>query len=431
MLSAEENATLTKVGPGTPMGRLLRWYWHPIAAATQLDENPVRRVRLLGETLVLYRNRRGGLGLIGERCAHRRVDLIFGIPEAEGLRCPYHGWLYDATGQCLEMPAEAEDSSFPGRVKIDAYPVEELAGMIFAYLGPLPAPLLPRWDLLVCDNVLRDIAFQVVPCNWLQMQGNDVDPAHVPWLHHAFADYALERLGRPELERRPSQLEATRPQFWDGRIRADALSDWQICELGIMNLTRTDADGEWRVWRPSIFPNMNSFQTLFMYRVPMDDEHTLHVTITAYPQPEGESVHQDKIPYYVVPPSVDGERGPIWAELDNNGGQDVMAYVAQGPIIERWKEKLGESDRGVILWRELLQRQLRIVEDGGEPMNVFRDPSKNARIDVPPRDGSPLRWPGPEEGFMRRVNASWVHSPVVTEMVVKHRGREALARPVY
>ena len=129
MLSAEENTTLTQVGPGTPMGRLLRWYWHPIAAATQLDENPVMRVKLLGETLVLYRNRRGGLGLIGERCAHRRVDLIFGMPEPEGLRCPYHGWLYDETGQCLEMPAESVDSTFPSRVKIDAYPVQELAGL--------------------------------------------------------------------------------------------------------------------------------------------------------------------------------------------------------------------------------------------------------------------------------------------------------------
>jgi len=428
MLSAQENATLTQVGPGTPMGRLLRWYWHPIAAATQLDENPVMRVKLLGETLVLYRNRRGGLGLIGERCAHRRVDLVFGMPEPEGLRCPYHGWLYDETGQCLEMPAEGENSTFPSRVKIDAYPVQELAGLIFAYLGAQPAPLLPRWDLFVCENVLRDIGFQVVPCNWLQMQENDVDQAHVPWLHHAFSNYVLERLGRPELERQPSLLEHTRPQFWDGRTPARATMDWQTCEYGIMNMTRVD--GELRPWRPSIFPNMNAFQTLFMYRVPIDDEHSLHVTFTAYPQPAGEVVHQEKVPYYTVPASVDGDRRPIWAELDNNGGQDVMAYVAQGPVLERWKEKLGESDKGVILWRELLQRQLRVVEDGGEPMNVFRDPSRNARIVVPPRDGSPLVWPGPNEGFMRRVNAAWVHSPIVNEMVERHRGRQALTRPV-
>src|SRR5437016_7977325 len=129
MLTAEENERLTLVGPGTPMGQLLRWYWHPIAAASQLDENPIRRVKLLGEKLVLYRDRSGKLGLVQEACAHRRVNLVFGIPEDEGLRCPYHGWRYDASGQCLEMPAEPADSTFPSRVQITAYPVEELSGL--------------------------------------------------------------------------------------------------------------------------------------------------------------------------------------------------------------------------------------------------------------------------------------------------------------
>ena len=97
---------------------------------------------------------------------------------------------------------------------------------------------------------------------------------------------------------------------------------------------------------------MNSFQTLFMYRVPMDDTHTLHVTFTAYPQPPGECVEQKQVPYYMIPPSVDTEMKPIWPELDNNGGQDIMAWMAQGPVADRSKEKLGESDRGVILFRE-------------------------------------------------------------------------------
>ena len=199
MLTAEENEKLTKVGAGTAMGNLLRRYWHPIAAATQLDENPVKRVRLLGESLVLYRDRKGQMGLISDTCAHRRVNLAYGIPEFEGLRCCYHGWLYDETGQCLEMPAEPEDTTFPSRVKIAAYPVQELCGLIFAYLGPAPAPLLPRWDMFVWDNVLRDIGFQEIPCNWLQMQENNVDPAHLQWLHGYFSNYVLERVGRPDL----------------------------------------------------------------------------------------------------------------------------------------------------------------------------------------------------------------------------------------
>ena len=186
MLTKEENEQLTRVGPETPMGQLLRWYWHPIAAVSQLDENPVMPIKLLGESLVLFRARSGKLGLVGDRCAHRRVRLVFGIPESDGLRCPYHGWVYDCTGQCTDMPAEAADSTFPSRVKITGYPVEELAGMVFAYLGPDPAPLLPRWDLLVEEGVLRDIGIQVVPCNWLQMQENDMDPAHLQWLHGYF-----------------------------------------------------------------------------------------------------------------------------------------------------------------------------------------------------------------------------------------------------
>jgi 5,5'-dehydrodivanillate O-demethylase len=384
-------------------------------------------VRLLGESLVLYRDRRGALGLLGDRCAHRRVNLAFGIPEPEGLRCPYHGWLYDATGQCLEMPAEADDSTFPTRVQILAYPVQELAGLVFAYLGPQPAPLLPRWDLFVCDGVVRDIGIQEVACNWLQMQENDIDPAHTTWLHHHFSNYALKRIGRPDMRRVTPRTTPGGYGRLDGRVRVTETNDWEIYEQGVMNLARID--GEWRPTRPSIFPNMNSFQTLFMYRVPVDDSNTLHITYTAYPVP-AEDAKQDTVPYYIVPASVDERMRPIWSELDNNGGQDIMAWMAQGPIVDRDQEKLGESDKGVILFRELLQRQLRIVEDGGEPMNVFRDPLQNQRVDVAPRDGSALEWPGADAGFMRRVNAAWVHSPVVNELVEKYRGKEALARPV-
>jgi 5,5'-dehydrodivanillate O-demethylase len=421
MLTAEENEAFTQVGPETPMGRLLRWYWHPIAAATQLDENPVQSVHLLGESLVLFRDRKGRLSLISDTCAHRRVNLVFGIPEDDGLRCPYHGWLYDGTGQCLEMPSEPTDSTFPSRVKIASYPVQELAGLIFAYLGPDPAPLLPNWDIMVTDGVLRDIGLQVVQCNWLQMQENDLDPAHLQWLHGYFSNYALERLGRPDLIRqRPGGMVKT--PITDKR-------DWQFYDQGVMNYDKSPEG--LRMVRPSIFPNMNSFGSQFMFRVPMDDKHTLHVTFTAYPPPPGETADQDKVPYYIVPPSVTPDGLPIWAELDNNGGQDIMAWVAQGDIVDRSQEKLGESDRGVIIFRELLRRQLRIVEDGGEPMNVFRDPEKNVSITIPPRNGAALEWPGNDGGFMRRITSSYKHSPVVTDLVERLKGKEALEPPVH
>lgn len=421
MLTAEENAAFTQVGPDTPMGRLMRWYWHPIAASSQMDENPVRPVRLLGESLVLYRDRSGKLGLIADACAHRRVNLVFGVIEDDGIRCPYHGWKYDETGQCTQMPAEPADSTFPSRVKLTSYPVQELAGMVFAYLGPQPAPLLPNWDIMVADGLLRDIGLQVVPCNWLQMQENDTDPAHLQWLHGRFANYALERLGRPDLIRnRPGGMQPV--AITDRR-------DWQLYDQGVMNYDKSG--DELKMVRPSLFPNMNSFGSQFMYRVPMDDEHTLHVTYTAYPPAPGESAHQDSIPYYIVPPSTTPDGLPVWEELDNNGGQDIMAWVGQGAVVDRSKEKLGESDRGIIMFRDLLRRQLRIVEDGGEPMNVLRDPAKNVSINVPPRAGEEIEWPGNERGFMARVTSSYKHSPVVTDLVRRLRGEEALQPPVH
>ena len=145
MLSAEDNAALTRVGRGTPLGELMRRYWQPIAGVAELKNNPTKAIRLLGEDLVLFKDQRGQLGLIDASCAHRRVNLLFGIPEENGLRCPYHGWLYDQTGQCLEMPAEAPDSTFPSRVKLKSYPVETLGGLVFAYLGPEPAPMVPHY----------------------------------------------------------------------------------------------------------------------------------------------------------------------------------------------------------------------------------------------------------------------------------------------
>lgn len=193
MLRIEENERLTRVGPGTPMGALLRQYWHPVAATAELDENPVKQVKILGESLVLFRDRQGRLGLIDDTCPHRRVSFLYGIPEAEGLRCCYHGWMFDRTGRCLEMPAEAPDSTFKDRVRIAAYPVQELGGLIFAYLGPEPAPLLPRWDLLTMDHVWRDIGVTVIPCNWLQCMENSVDPVHTEWLHGHYYNYVLQR----------------------------------------------------------------------------------------------------------------------------------------------------------------------------------------------------------------------------------------------
>ena len=198
MLTAEQNARLTEVGPGTPMGELMRRYWQPIAAETELEENPTKEVRLLGEDLVLYKDRSGQYGLIDRFCAHRRVNLAYGIPEERGLRCMYHGWRYDETGQCIEQPFEETvrpEARFKDKIKLKGYPAEALGGMIFAYMGPAPAPLLPRWDAMVWDNVVRDVTLAILPSNWLQCVENSLDPVHTEWIHSYLTEYLRERKG--------------------------------------------------------------------------------------------------------------------------------------------------------------------------------------------------------------------------------------------
>src|SRR6266545_6185204 len=172
----------SQVGPGTPCGELLRRYWHPFCVAADLTpEHPRKRVRLLGEDLVVYRadgsarpdsSGRGGngdYGLVGEHCSHRGASLYYGFVEGDCIRCPYHGWLYDTTGQCLEQPFEPQQSIMRHAIHHPAYPVQKLAGLLFAYLGPRPAPLLPRWDVLAREDGERiiEVRLPILECNWL------------------------------------------------------------------------------------------------------------------------------------------------------------------------------------------------------------------------------------------------------------------------
>src|SRR5713226_2550503 len=141
MVTAEENELLTRIGPGTPMGELMRRYWHPVAVARELThEIPTKFVRVLGEDLVLFLDKSGNTGLIQDHCAHRGASLLYGRVEERGISCAYHGWLYDTDGNCLETPAEPAGSMFHLTVKVRAYPVMRMAGIYFAYLGPQPVP---------------------------------------------------------------------------------------------------------------------------------------------------------------------------------------------------------------------------------------------------------------------------------------------------
>ena len=383
MLTTNENALLTRVGPGTPMGALLRCYWHPIAAVGELDQRVTKEVTVLGEELVLYKDRSGSLGLIGRRCAHRRVSLVYGVPEADGLRCQYHGWKFDATGQCTEAPFEDTvnpEARFRDRIKLAGYPVQELGGLVFAYLGPEPAPLLPRWGPLVWDNAVCDVGLTVLPCNWLQCQENSLDPVHSEWLHAHYGNYVRE-----QLETDP----ALPPEFQHRTHGRHRKIGFDLFKYGVIKRRlvegRSEEHEDWRRGHPVLFPNIvlvgSDVQANLQFRVPIDETHTLHIShFTWRAAPGSEAPVQRRVPFRHVP-LLDGDGGFLSQTRDLN--QDYMAWSTQGAIAERDQEHLGQSDTGIILFRRLLRQQLERVQDGGEPMNVFRPPAPAEVPDLP------------------------------------------------
>lgn len=381
VLAQTENQILTQVGPGTPAGELLRRYWHPIAPVQELEDAPLRtkEVRILGEDLVLYRDRSGQFGLLDRSCAHRRVNLAVGVVEQDGLRCQYHGWKFDRTGRCVEQPFEDTlhpEALFREKCGIKAYPVQEQAGLVWAYLGPQPAPVLPLWEPLAAANVVRDIAVAELPCNWLQCQENSLDPVHVEWLHKYFGEYALGVFGgtlAPVLGRGSMRhIKIGFDAFEHGIIKR------RVLEGG------SEESDEWKHGHPAIFPNMlyvgNQFAGTLQFRVPVDDRNTYHVSLYTFRAAPGtQAPEQPLVPYRYVPLTSDGKH---W-ELRYVFNQDYMAWVSQGEIAERDLEKLGESDRGIILFRQMLKEQLGRVERGEDPMNVFRDQAIASCVNLP------------------------------------------------
>jgi 5,5'-dehydrodivanillate O-demethylase len=409
MLSKKENEMLTRVGPGTPCGELMRRYWHPVAATVQLEDNPVRKVRILGEDLVLFRDRSGNLGLIEPRCPHRAMHMAFAIPEEVGLRCPYHGWLFDGTGRCLEQPLAPPDSTFKDRVGIAAYQVQEMGGIIWAYLGPQPVPLLPRLDLCEREHELRQIVGHLLPCNWLQVMENRGDQPHAIYLHGRLFQYALERQGR--LTDDPSaRYNATMRQQAE-RMQRGAYPIVQIVpnKYGFTKGMR-DSDGPEDVWQlggPVFFPylvypnggNSGSIRHDYQIGVPIDDTTTWHISYRSYTfPPEIKIPRQESIPYVEVP--IQDENGTYI--LDYVLGQDMVAWYEQGQITDRTREHLYEGDKVVIAYRQMLKEQIELVQRGGDPMNVIRDPAEHVPW-VPTLEG----WPAATIEAATRTSLPW------------------------
>jgi 5,5'-dehydrodivanillate O-demethylase len=234
MLTKDENERLCEVDRGTPMGELLRRYWWPVLGVDELTREGIMAVRILGEDLVAYRDLSGSYGLVGRHCAHRRADLTFGILEKDGLRCSYHGWCFDRGGRCTDQPYEQTAnprSKFSERASIDAYLLRERAGILWAYLGPRPAPVLWNWEPYAREHCFRQIVISEVPCNWLQAQENSIDPVHFEWLHD---NWTAARAGRST--RAPKHVKLGFDEFEHGftyrRVREGGSEDDDLWTVG-------------------------------------------------------------------------------------------------------------------------------------------------------------------------------------------------------
>jgi len=394
MLTKEQNERFTRVGPGTACGELMRRYWHPIAALSQMKDRYTVPIRLLGEDLVLYKDRSGTLGLIEPFCAHRRMGLVYGIPEQTGLRCPYHGWRYDETGQCIEQPFEETDnpeSNYKDIIRLKAYPVQVKAGIVFAYLGPAPAPLIPNWDVFAIDGVVRHLAHAVLPCSWLQCQENSLDPVHVEWLHGHFANFISEMRGQDI--------------YYRGTPRKHAKIGFDRFDYGIYKrhgyVDSEDDDTHWADGHPIVFPyylrqggdgldreRWGRSGPHFQIRVPRDDTHTDHWWVLCHAADPDEAPQQDEdVPVYEPAVPEVSERGYVpWHLFESNPEQDIVAWITQGEVADRTLEHLGGSDKGILLFRHMLEQNISIVEEGGDPMNTFRDAAQNVYLGMRTED---------------------------------------------
>ena len=353
-MTPEENEKLTRVGPGTPGGEMLRRYWWPVWFEEKLGNKPIM-IRLLGESFVLFRDGKGKIGMLDHICAHRRASLEFGRVEEQGIRCCYHGWLYGADGQCLEMPAEPPGSRLREEVKQRAAQIQVAAGLVFAYIGPAPAPILPRYDLLALDDCDRAIWASDDHCNWAQRAENGMDPYHSMALHASV--YPSIALKRPEIEYTST---------WYGFRTASQYPG------GNRNIVH------------DIFPSSTrrhnaragSIPSEFLHiRVPTDDVTTTTFFVESRFKPQGPYKRECRGLQHNTPGVYKRVEDGWWGLASED--QDRAAQESQGPIHDRTKEILGTSDRGVVMWRKVAFDSIAAVKMGRDPHGIVRDAGRN------------------------------------------------------
>jgi 5,5'-dehydrodivanillate O-demethylase len=339
---------------------MLRRYWHPIAWATDVtDESPAKFVRIPGEDLVIFRDKSGRAGLIADKCPHRNASLVYGRVEERGISCAYHGWLMDCDGNIIETTPERNDAIMRN-VTATAYPVQIYLNLIWAYMGPTPVPPMIHFDSLFRDDVHRKIVVHPqLDCNWFHAMENSVDPAHLQVLHQEFAG----RGGRvPESTTRGLTDDVDMYEFY-------------LTHYGVMK-KRTYKNGMMDE-HPLIFPNILRRGPSTQFRVPIDDEHTIHIHVVCSRTVDGDDMSdafdppvEIKEPYKHP---VDALHPVAKFTMHHVIPQDHMAWETQGPVADSSMEHLSFSDRGIALPRKLTVEQIARVGQGLDPMPVQRD----------------------------------------------------------
>jgi nitrite reductase/ring-hydroxylating ferredoxin subunit len=376
------NDRLVRVGAGTPCGEYMRRFWQPVATSKEATTRP-RKVRLLGEDLILFRDGRGKPGLLYPRCMHRGTTLYYGHVEERGIRCCYHGWLFDVQGNCLEQPCEPEGGIARANHRQPWYPVEERYGLVFAYLGPAEKiPLLPRFDVLeglgpdeeltsaggpalgYGDSRMKN-RVDYVPYNWLQVFENIMDPFHVYVLHSTFSG----------------------AQFAEG-FKVMPTVKFEDHPLGtVYHAWRDLPDGRSMV-RTSVamLPHLAAVPSIelapgrsrnVMWHLPVDDTNFIHFMVSV--RRKGDAPRRG----FGIPLTPDGR---AWLDLTEEEHQDYPgdfeAQWGQGEISYHSEEHLVRSDIGIGMLRRKLLEQIKIVEDGGDPVGVAFEPGREVvRID--------------------------------------------------
>ncbi len=353
---------LAGVGPGTPCGEYMRRFWHPVAMTSQVKDLPLV-VRRLGEDLVLFRDRSGQFGLVHKHCPHRNASLEFGIINQRGIRCCYHGWLFDVDGALLEAPAEPAESRIRERVRLGAYPVREYKGLVFAYMGPPEEePPFPIYD--TCEIPGGELVpYEVTqPCNWLQVAENSMDPMHVVFLHTRVNRVQFtEKLGILPVvvwHERPTGFFYTK-----GRRIGDFV--WiSTNDLILPNFTQAGAVYESTDGTRSKYFGRNSFTR---WIVPVDDTNT---TILAYRHfnKRAETARDEwRTPEALERIDISELKDRPYEERQRNPG-DYEAFIGQGPITAHKREYLASSDRGVVMYRRRLKAEIRRLAEGTRPL---------------------------------------------------------------